>query len=95
MLTRHHDINAEDIEVSVNEGEVTLAGTVSERRMKHMAEDVAERCFGVKDVVNNIRIKRDESLGLPSSEDTSRSTAEKSGLSGKKSSSSTTQNPSH
>lgn len=92
MLARHHDINAEDIEVNVKEGEVTLSGTVSERRMKHMAEDVAERCFGVKDVINNIRIKKDESLGLSSSEDTSRSTAERSG---KKNPSSTTPNPSH
>lgn len=70
MLTRHHDINAEDIEVEVKSGEVTLFGTVPERRMKYMAEDVAERCFGVTDVTNNIRIKREDELGLSRTEGT-------------------------
>lgn len=58
MLTRHSSIDAEDIDVEVRDGEVTLSGKVSERRMRHLAEDCAEQCFGVKDVVNNIRIKR-------------------------------------
>lgn len=61
MLTRDHFINAEDIEVEVTDGEVTLSGSVSERRMKHLAEDCVERALGVKDVINNIRVKRDSS----------------------------------
>lgn len=64
MLTHHHDIDAEDIEVDVKNGEVTLFGTVPERQMKHLAEDVAERCFGVTDVTNNLRIKKADELGL-------------------------------
>ncbi|MFM6929798.1 MAG: BON domain-containing protein [Bdellovibrio sp.] len=95
MLTRHHDINADDVEVEVKDGEVTLFGTVSERRMKHMAEDVAERCFGVKDVVNNIRIKRENERDFLSSEDTSHSRSERTGQSERKGSSSNVQNPSH
>lgn len=38
-------IDASDIEVSVSEGEVTLSGTVTERRMKHVA-DWPEPKFG-------------------------------------------------
>ncbi|WP_413612249.1 BON domain-containing protein [Bdellovibrio sp. HCB-110] len=60
MLTRHSSIDADDITVEVKEGEVTLSGTVPERRMKHLAEDVAEGCFGVRDVTNNIRVKKAE-----------------------------------
>ncbi|KYG63635.1 hypothetical protein AZI86_12450 [Bdellovibrio bacteriovorus] len=58
MLTRHSGIDADEIDVEVKDGEVTLTGSVSERRMKHLAEDCAEQCFGVKDVTNNIRVKR-------------------------------------
>jgi osmotically-inducible protein OsmY len=61
MLTRDHSIDAEDIDVEVKDGEVTLTGSVSERRMKHLAEDVVERALGVKDVTNNIRVKREGS----------------------------------
>lgn len=58
MLTRNHSIDADDIDVEVKDGEVTLTGSVSERRMKHLAEDLVEQCFGVKDVTNNIRVKK-------------------------------------
>jgi hypothetical protein len=61
LLTRDHSIDAEDIEVDVKEGEVTLSGSVPDRRMKHMAEDCVERALGVREVTNNIRIKRDMS----------------------------------
>lgn len=72
MLTRDRSIDAEDIEVDVKEGEVTLSGTVPDRRMKHMAEDCVERALGVRDVTNNIRIRRDMSSSSSStSSDTS------------------------
>ena len=61
LLTRDQFIDAEDIEVEVRDGEVTLSGFVPDRRMKHMAEDCVERALGVKDVTNNIRLKRDMS----------------------------------
>ncbi|MGE5086553.1 MAG: BON domain-containing protein [Bacillota bacterium] len=69
MLTRHFDIDAQDIEVDVKDGDVTLSGTVPERRMKYLSEDVTERCFGVKDITNNIRIKKD----IPASDSTTAS----------------------
>src|SRR4051812_40409850 len=51
-LTDSPDLDASEIEVKVSNGEVTLSGTVTERSAKRMAEDIAERCSGVKDVRN-------------------------------------------
>ena len=73
MLTRDPSIDASDIEVAVKEGEVTLTGNVSDRRMKHLAEDCAERCSGVRDVTNNIRVRREASSSSSASEDSSQS----------------------
>jgi osmotically-inducible protein OsmY len=53
-LTRHGQIDASDIEVQVANGEVTLAGTTTDRRQKRLAEDVAEDVPGVRDVHNQI-----------------------------------------
>jgi osmotically-inducible protein OsmY len=58
-LARHPEIDASDIEVKVQNCEITLTGTVADRRAKREAEDVAERVFGVKDVQNQIRVKPD------------------------------------
>lgn len=62
-LTRHGRIDASDVEVSVKDGEVTLAGTVGSRRMKRMAEDVAESVMGVVDVHNRLQINWPEGRG--------------------------------
>jgi osmotically-inducible protein OsmY len=56
-LARHPEIDASEIEVKVQGGEVTLTGTVTERRAKRQAEDVVERVFGVSEVQNQIRVK--------------------------------------
>ncbi|HZI16868.1 MAG TPA: BON domain-containing protein [Myxococcus sp.] len=53
-------MNAEDVEVQVKDGEVTLSGTVRGRDEKRAIEDLAEEVLGVKDVTNNIRINRAE-----------------------------------
>jgi hypothetical protein len=47
QLTRHHLIDASDIEVSVQDGEVTLRGSVDFRQTKRLAEDIAENVSGV------------------------------------------------
>jgi hypothetical protein len=57
-LTRHPGIDASEIDIKVKEGEVTLSGTVYERRFKHMAEDVADAVSGVKDVKNEIKVDK-------------------------------------
>jgi hypothetical protein len=56
-LTEHGDIDASDLDVQVREGEVTLSGTVSDRRQKRMVEDAVEQRMGVGHVQNNIRVK--------------------------------------
>lgn len=57
-LTQHGEIDASEIEVKVEQGEVILTGMVEDRRQKRMAEDIAERCAGVKDIRNELRISR-------------------------------------
>jgi hypothetical protein len=59
-LTDDDEIDARGIEVRVSDGVVTLSGTVADRAMKHRAEDLAERCAGVRDVENRIRVSREE-----------------------------------
>jgi len=54
-LTQHPEINAEEIEIQVKGGEVTLTGTVERREEKRIAEDIAESISGVKDVHNQLR----------------------------------------
>ncbi|MGQ0503649.1 MAG: BON domain-containing protein [Panacagrimonas sp.] len=56
----HHSYHLEvqDVSVQVSKGIVTLDGTVPERAMKHCIEDIAERCLGVRDIDNRIRVSR-------------------------------------
>ena len=56
-LADDDNIDASEVEVSVQKGEVTLTGTVSERRAKRLAEDAAHGIKGVKDVHNQIRVQ--------------------------------------
>jgi hypothetical protein len=55
-LTDHDEVDATNIEVAVRNGEVTLTGTVEDRRTKRMAEDCVERISGVIDVQNQLKI---------------------------------------
>lgn len=55
-LTHDDKVDASEIEVSVTDGEVTLAGTVRSRTSKRRATQVAGEVRGVRDVHNNIRI---------------------------------------
>jgi len=57
-LTRHPDIDAFEIEVRVENGEVTLTGIVEDRHAKRLAEDLAERSSGVPDVHNQLRVRQ-------------------------------------
>ena len=51
-------IDASDIEITVRNGEVTLAGFVRDRSDKRHAEDVAEHVSGVREVTNSLRVNR-------------------------------------
>ena len=57
-LMMHPDIDPSDIEVKVSDGEVTLTGTVQDREDKYTAEQIADAIAGVREVTNNVRIKR-------------------------------------
>jgi len=62
-LTEHGEIDARELEVKVQNGEVTLSGTVPSRQAKRMAEDVAEEVAGVKEVSNLLRVKESSQHG--------------------------------
>ncbi|WP_197426956.1 BON domain-containing protein [Noviluteimonas gilva] len=67
-LTDSHVIDARSITVDVNEGNVTLTGTVNERRMRYAAEDLVERVGGVANINNQLRVQAQETtLQQPSS----------------------------
>jgi hypothetical protein len=57
-LTRHGRIDATDVNIAVNSGEVTLSGMVDTREAKRLAEDIAESVHGVHDVTNQIKVYR-------------------------------------
>ena len=52
-------LDASEVTVVVNKGEVILSGTVTSRDQKRRAEDVADRISGVKDVTNQLRVSRE------------------------------------
>jgi osmotically-inducible protein OsmY len=60
-LTDYPYIDASDIEVEVNGGEVVLTGNVDSRYEKRLAEDIVEDISGVKNVENRIRVESSQS----------------------------------
>lgn len=62
-LEDDHHVDASNIEVQVQNGEVTLTGTVSDRRQKRAAEDCVEDLRGVRDVHNQLRVQRQDDQG--------------------------------
>lgn len=54
------DIDASSMEVQVQNGAVTLTGTVASRYEKRLAEHIADSVAGVTDVDNRLRIGRIE-----------------------------------
>ncbi len=58
-LTRHPHVDAREIEIRVVGGEVTLTGSVDSRAAKRAAEDAAEECSGVDNVINQLRVNRE------------------------------------
>jgi osmotically-inducible protein OsmY len=76
-LTRSHEVDATNIEVTVSDGVVTLAGSVDDRHAKRMAEDIAEDVSGVRDVQNQLRVQPSSTITSaenkgPGASDTSR-----------------------
>ncbi|WP_141734076.1 BON domain-containing protein [Oligoflexus tunisiensis] len=57
VLTRDPHVDASEVEIEVKNGEVTLTGSVSDRRQKRAAEDAMDGIAGIKDVHNRIRVQ--------------------------------------
>ena len=55
-LSDDSQVDASEIDVTVNNSDVTLTGTVNTRWEKRRAEDVAEFVSGVKNVENRLRV---------------------------------------
>ena len=63
LLTEDPYIDASEIEVRVEKGDVFLTGVVESRHIKRRVEDVVERVSGVKNIENRLRPR---SAGGPS-----------------------------
>jgi hypothetical protein len=59
----HGHLDATDVEVRVENGEVTLSGTVRSRGDKRLAEDIADDVSGVRHVQNNLRVQDNWTAG--------------------------------
>lgn len=55
------EIDASEITVEVKDGEATLTGTVSSRDEKRAAEQCVEAVSGVREVINQLRVKASDS----------------------------------
>lgn len=56
-------VEADDVEVKVENAEVTLSGSVHRREEKRWLEELAEDVFGVQEVHNHLRVARHEQAG--------------------------------
>ena len=56
-LARDGDLDASEIEVSVERGEVTLQGSAPNRWSKRLAEDLVQDLPGVREVHNRLRVE--------------------------------------
>lgn len=77
VLTDDPEIDASEIEVKVNNGQVTLSGAVDDRRAKRRAEEMVENLWGVRDVRNEMRVTAGE--GERETETTRRPTGAETG----------------
>lgn len=68
VLLESAHVDASGFDVQVSGGEVTLEGTVPDRRMKRAAEDLVERVVGVAQVHNHLRVQSSPITGAVDSE---------------------------
>ncbi len=59
-LTRHGQLDASDISVTVSAGTVVLDGWVDSHRDMRLAEDIVDTVSGVWGVHNNLRVRNPE-----------------------------------
>jgi osmotically-inducible protein OsmY len=56
-LTRNGHVDATDVEVNVQDGQVTLSGSVADGDMSQQAEMVTASCAGVRCVKNDLEVE--------------------------------------
>nr|WP_315593117.1 BON domain-containing protein [uncultured Cupriavidus sp.] len=66
-LAMNEAVDVSEVTVSIEQGLVKLEGSVETRDEKYRIEEIAVRVFGVRDVVNHIRVVRGRG-GLDASE---------------------------
>lgn len=59
-MAQHGRLDPSGLEVRVQDGEVTLSGSVSDRRAKRLAEDIADSVSGVREVHNQLRVSTEQ-----------------------------------
>ncbi len=70
-LERDGHIDASDIEVTAEDGVIELRGSVTDRETKRRAEECVESVYGAHDVMNHLRVRREESRQSASSSQSS------------------------
>lgn len=55
-LALNPEVDATDVDVIVKDGEVTLRGALDDRFEKRLVEEIIENTFGVRDLLNEVRI---------------------------------------
>src|SRR5919106_1174361 len=58
LLTNNADLDATEIELHVEAGEVTLTGSVDSRDARWLAEDLVSSVSGVREVNNRLKLAR-------------------------------------
>ncbi|MFM1991176.1 MAG: hypothetical protein RJA99_4133 [Pseudomonadota bacterium] len=57
-LARDERLDGGDVSVDVKDGRVTLTGTVADRPAKHAIESMVDRCQGVTDIDDRLKVMR-------------------------------------
>lgn len=89
-LGHDYEVDASEVEVSVSNGEVTLAGSVNDRGQKFRVEHLADGVSGVTEVHNQLRVKRE--LPLQGSNTATQANAQQNRTTGATGPGSSTQN---
>ena len=58
LLTNNPDLDASEVELHIESGEVTLTGTIDSRDARWLAEDLVNSVTGVREVNNRLKVAR-------------------------------------
>lgn len=57
-LRHNRDLDASEIEVEVNRGNVVLKGYIDTKYERNLAEEIVESIYGVRDIMNQLQFKQ-------------------------------------